>query len=103
MAKPHVNGLLGNDRMVHYPLSLRTLVWTKPPKHAAKLNVHGSSIGNPSLTSCGWGLHDSKGNRILGFSKHLDNETKFGSAGIWFTMCSGNVQSYRFSTDNHRR
>ncbi|KAL3503788.1 hypothetical protein ACH5RR_033629 [Cinchona calisaya] len=71
IVNPYVSGLLSNDWMVHYHLSLQLSVWNKPLMYRAKLNVDGLSIGNLGMTGYG----DSNGNLIFGFSKHLGNGT----------------------------
>nr|KYP52497.1 Putative ribonuclease H protein At1g65750 family [Cajanus cajan] len=49
-------------------LDRRIVSWIYPPEHVFKLNVDGSSIGNPRLAGYGGLLHNSVGEWIRGFT-----------------------------------
>ncbi|XP_040986411.1 14.7 kDa ribonuclease H-like protein [Juglans microcarpa x Juglans regia] len=51
------------------------LYWKKPSVGRIKLNIDGSSLGNPGASGAGGVLWASYGNIVLAFSKNLDAGT----------------------------
>ncbi|XP_042939531.1 uncharacterized protein LOC122274569 [Carya illinoinensis] len=56
-------------------LILKLVRWTKPTLGRLKLNVDGSSNGNPGAAGAGGVLRDSKGDLLMSFSVHLGTGT----------------------------
>ncbi|KAK1570504.1 hypothetical protein Q3G72_002883 [Acer saccharum] len=71
--------------------NIQVLRRLKPGLGRLKLNLDGSSLGNPGPTSGGGVLRDSSGNFIFGFSKFFDscsnNEAELRAAVEGITIC----------------
>ena len=82
---PFVQITRGDDELVRSGLLFRMerrelvlprwVAWTKPPIGCVKLNIYGSSLGNPGHAGAGGVLHDSDGNILVGFSLFLGSRT----------------------------
>lgn len=53
----------------------RWVLWESPPEGFVKLNVDGSSLGNPGPSGAGGVFRDSGGNVLRGFSYFLGSRT----------------------------
>jgi ribonuclease HI len=58
---------------------VQLISWKKPAGQQLKLNVDGSSIGNPGSAGGGGILRDSKGRCWAGFSRHYGNCTNMAA------------------------
>ncbi|KAK0606220.1 hypothetical protein LWI29_035317 [Acer saccharum] len=70
---------------------IQVLRWLKPGLGRLKLNLDGSSLGNPGPSSEGGVLRDSAGNFIFGFSKFFsscsNNEVELRAVMYGITIC----------------
>ncbi|KAI9194953.1 hypothetical protein LWI28_010396 [Acer negundo] len=70
---------------------IQVLRWLKPTLGRLKLNLDGSSLGNPSPAGGGGVLRDSSGNFIFGFSKFFgscsNNETELQVVVEGLSIC----------------
>ncbi|TXG56158.1 hypothetical protein EZV62_017471 [Acer yangbiense] len=70
---------------------IQVLRWLKPSLGRLKLNLDGSSFGNPGPAGGGGVLRDSSGNFIFGFSKFFgscsDNEAELRAVVEGITIC----------------
>ena len=62
--------LVGPDKLVQRKVS-QTVKWTVPAEPFIKLNMDGSSIGNPGMAGAGSLLRDSSRSWISGFSLNM--------------------------------
>ncbi|XP_027067834.1 uncharacterized protein [Coffea arabica] len=53
----------------------RWIAWLRPPIGCIRLNIDGSSLGNPGLSGAGAIFRDSGGNILCGFSWFLGSRT----------------------------
>ena len=53
----------------------RWVAWSRPPIGYVKLNIDGSSLGNPGHSGVGAVFRDSSGNILCGFSWFLGSRT----------------------------
>ncbi|CDP11300.1 unnamed protein product [Coffea canephora] len=60
----------------------RLVVWEKPPDGCVKLNVDGSSLGNPGSSGAGEVLRDSGGSVLRGFSSFLGSRTNMEAEAL---------------------
>ncbi|XLS95417.1 hypothetical protein HN51_071425 [Arachis hypogaea] len=75
LLSPHLKSLFSSssptEAWYHF-IRLQMLVrWVPPSEGAIKLNVDGSSRGNPGRAGCGGLLRDQDGNCITGFVSHI--------------------------------
>ncbi|XP_035549769.1 uncharacterized protein LOC118349441 [Juglans regia] len=54
---------------------VRMIRWTRPQQGWVKLNIDGSSLGNPSFSGVGGVIRDANGNLLLAYSISLGQST----------------------------
>ncbi|XP_042959541.1 uncharacterized protein LOC122294687 [Carya illinoinensis] len=64
---------LGIHTVIVKKKQVKIIKWRRPNAGRLKLNVDGSSLGNPGLAGGGGILRDSGGKIVYGFSKHFGN------------------------------
>ncbi|KAL3513207.1 hypothetical protein ACH5RR_025924 [Cinchona calisaya] len=64
----------------------------KPSLGGLKLNIYVSSLGNPSLFSCGGVCQDGNASFVFGFAQSLGTMTNFKGLSQWTPSWVANVQ-----------
>nr|XP_027060692.1 uncharacterized protein LOC113687227 [Coffea arabica] len=81
----------------------RWILWESPPEGFVKLNVDGSSLGNPGSSGAGGVFRDSGGNVLRGFSYFLGLRTNMeaeASALLEGMLLSTDFQSLQVEMDS---
>ena len=60
----------------------RRITWVMPPSGCVKLNIDGSSLGNPGPSGAGGVLRDSDGTILSGFSTFLGSMTNMEAEAL---------------------
>ena len=66
---------------------VKAIRWEKLTRGWVKLNINGSSLGNPGLAGGGGLIWDENGEWILGFARNIGITTSF-QAKLW-ALCDG--------------
>lgn len=68
-----VREFVAYSSMIHRILlpTFAPISWKPPDKNRFKLNIDGSTFGNPGKAGAGAIIRDYQGNRVIGFYRHI--------------------------------